>query len=46
VLLLMAAFGVCGLASTVHPAWISAPLWTAAAAMAMVGFVMTFRDYG
>jgi hypothetical protein len=42
----MLAFGACGLASLTHPAWASALTYAAAAAVAMVGLVMTFRDYG
>ena len=46
VCLLMLAFGACGLASVTHPIWASALIYAGAAAVAMVGFVMTFRDYG
>jgi hypothetical protein len=46
VCLLMLAFGACGLASITHPAWAAAVIYVAAAAVAMVGTVMTFRDYG
>jgi hypothetical protein len=44
--LLMLAFGACAVASSTRPAWASAVIYTGAAAVAMVGFVMTFRDYG
>jgi hypothetical protein len=46
VCLLFLAFGACGLASITHPAWASALVYVGAAAVGMVGFVMTFRDYG
>jgi hypothetical protein len=46
VCLLMLAFGACGLASITRPVSASALLYAGAAAVAMVGFVMTFRDYG
>jgi hypothetical protein len=42
----MLAFGACAVASSTRPAWASAVIYTGAAAVAMVGFVMTFRDYG
>jgi hypothetical protein len=46
VCLLMLAFGACGLASITHPVWASALIYAGAAGVGMVGFVMTFRDYG
>jgi len=46
VCLLMLAFGACALAANTHPAWVSALIYVGAAAVAMVGTVMTFRDYG
>lgn len=33
------------LASSVHVTWISVAIYIAAVVMALVGFVMTFRDY-
>lgn len=45
VCLLIAAFGMCVLASMAQPVWVSALIWIGAAAVAMVGFVMSFRDY-
>jgi hypothetical protein len=46
VCLLFVAFGACGLASITHPTWVAAVIWVAAVAIALCGFVMTFRDYG
>ena len=46
VCLLMLAFGACGLASITHPVWAAALIYAGAAAVAAVGFGMTFRDYG
>jgi len=46
VCLLMLAYGACWLASITHPVWASALIYVGAAAVAMVGFVMTFPDYG
>lgn len=45
VCLMIGAFGICGLAPIAHPGWVAALIWIGAAAVAMVGFVMTFRDY-
>jgi hypothetical protein len=42
----MLAFGACALAANTHPAWVSALIYVGAAAVAMVGSVMTFREYG
>lgn len=46
VCLLMCAFGMCGLASIAHPVWVAAALWLGAVTVGLVGFGMTFRDYG
>ena len=46
VCLLILAFGACDLASITHLVWAAAPIYAGAAAVAAVGFVMTFRDYG
>jgi hypothetical protein len=46
VCLLMCAFGLCALAAATHPGWAAALVWAGAVAVGLVGFAMTFRDYG
>jgi hypothetical protein len=45
VCLLSGAFLACWLASSVHILWLSIAIYVLAALAAVVGFVMTFRDY-
>jgi uncharacterized protein (DUF2062 family) len=43
--LMCAAFLSCWFASTLDIAWLATTIYVAAAIAAVVGFVMTFRDY-
>jgi Flp pilus assembly protein TadB len=45
VCLLSGAFLSCWLASSIHILWLSIGIYVVAAIAAIVGFVMTFRDY-
>jgi Flp pilus assembly protein TadB len=45
VCLLCGAFLVCWLASSIHILWLSIAIYVVAAIAAVIGFVMTFRDY-
>lgn len=45
VCLLSGAFLSCGLASSIHILWLAIAIYVLAALAAVVGFVMTFRDY-
>ena len=45
VCLLSGAFLSCWLASSIHILWLSIGIYVWAAIAAIVGFVMTFRDY-
>jgi hypothetical protein len=43
--LLSGAFLACWLASSIHILWLSIAIYVLAAVAAVVGFVMTLRDY-
>jgi hypothetical protein len=45
VCLLSCAFLSCWLASSIHILWLSIAIYVLAAVAAVIGFVMTFRDY-
>jgi hypothetical protein len=45
VCLLSGAFLSCCLASSIHILWLSIAIYVVAAVAAVIGFVMTFRDY-
>jgi branched-subunit amino acid ABC-type transport system permease component len=44
-LLLMGAYLSCWLASSIHTLWLAIAIYVAAAIVAAIGFIMTFRDY-
>jgi hypothetical protein len=45
VCLLSGAFLSCWLASSIHILWLSITIYALAAIAAVIGFIMTFRDY-